>query len=149
MAIGQRDTSTLVNRIAREYSRAIDAARVCSMPSLSARFRHPCTSYLVMRGVPIKAVQELGGWRTIQMVMRYADLSPELRRGIRRLKHAWLFVHPLPSLAAVTQLTEQYIHDHNELIPQSALAGATPAEVFHARWSEDDRKKLEDQGRTA
>lgn len=67
----------------------------------------------------------------------------------RRLKHAWLFVHPLPSLAAVTHLTEQYIHDHNQLIPHAALAGATPAEAFHGRWSQNDREKLEDGGRAA
>jgi transposase InsO family protein len=86
--------------------------------------------------------------RTIAQI-EVAQSNSMIEAFFRRLKHAWLFVHPLPNLSAVTQLTEQCIHDHNELIPHSALAGATPAEVFHGRWSEDDREKLEDRGRAA
>ena len=37
-------------------------------------------SHLVMRGAPIKAVQELMGHATIEMTMRYAHLSPDVRK---------------------------------------------------------------------
>lgn len=30
-----------------------------------------------MAGVPLRAIQELGGWRSLRMVERYAHLSPE------------------------------------------------------------------------
>jgi site-specific recombinase XerD len=33
-----------------------------------------------MRGVPMKAVQELMGHRTMSMTMRYSHLSPDVRR---------------------------------------------------------------------
>ncbi len=33
-----------------------------------------------MRGVPLKAIQELMGHSTIEMTMRYAHLSPDVKK---------------------------------------------------------------------
>lgn len=38
--------------------------------------RHTWASWLVQEGVPLYAVQEMGGWKTIGMVRKYAHLSP-------------------------------------------------------------------------
>lgn len=38
--------------------------------------RHTWASWLVQRGVPLYAVQEMGGWKTASMVRRYAHLAP-------------------------------------------------------------------------
>lgn len=46
--------------------------------------RHIFTSHLVMRGVPIKAVQELLGHSTIEMTIRYGHLSPEAKKDAVR-----------------------------------------------------------------
>lgn len=47
--------------------------------------RHSFASHLVMRGAPIKAVQELLGHSTILMTMRYAHLAPEVARDAVQL----------------------------------------------------------------
>jgi integrase len=48
--------------------------------------RHSLASRLVMAGVDLHTVQELGGWRTFVMVARYAHLAPgHLRAAVERL----------------------------------------------------------------
>ena len=48
--------------------------------------RHTFAFRLVMAGVNLRAVQELGGWRTFSMVARYSHLAPEfLREAVERL----------------------------------------------------------------
>lgn len=39
--------------------------------------RHTWASWHVMNGTRLEALQELGGWKTLQMVRRYAHLAPE------------------------------------------------------------------------
>jgi len=39
--------------------------------------RHTWASWAVMSGVRLEELQRLGGWKTAQMVQRYAHLSPE------------------------------------------------------------------------
>ncbi|WP_338570554.1 site-specific integrase [Erwinia billingiae] len=38
--------------------------------------RHTWASWLVQAGVPLSALQEMGGWESIEMVRRYAHMSP-------------------------------------------------------------------------
>jgi integrase len=39
--------------------------------------RHTWASWLAMRGVPLNVIMQLGGWRSYDMVLRYAHLSSE------------------------------------------------------------------------
>jgi len=48
--------------------------------------RHSFASRLVMAGVDPRTVQELGGWKTLGMVQRYAHLAPShLKAAVERL----------------------------------------------------------------
>ena len=47
--------------------------------------RHTFASHLAMRGVPLKAVQELMGHATMEMTLRYAHLAPDVRRDAVQL----------------------------------------------------------------
>lgn len=47
--------------------------------------RHTFASHLAMKGVALKAIQELMGHSTIEMTMRYAHLSPHVARDAVRL----------------------------------------------------------------
>jgi len=74
--------------VSREFVRAVAAAqatlRSAGREDEAARLdgvtwhalRHTFASRLVAAGVDLRTVQELGGWRTLSMVQRYAHLSP-------------------------------------------------------------------------
>jgi site-specific recombinase XerD len=61
--------------------------------------RHTFASRLVMAGVDLRTVQELGGWQSLAMVMKYAHLAPA-----HRLAAVEAIVRPAPA----TELQENF-----------------------------------------
>jgi transposase InsO family protein len=48
----------------------------------------------------------------------------------RSLKHQWLFLNTLDSMARVRALVEFYVDEHNTKMPHPAFSGQTPDEMF-------------------
>ena len=48
----------------------------------------------------------------------------------RSLKHQWLFLNTLDTVARVRALGESYVTEHNTKMPHPAFAGQTPNEMF-------------------
>ncbi len=63
------------------------ASRRANLPGVTPHtLRHTFASRLVMSGVDLRTVQELGGWRKLARVERYSHLSPQHKaRAIERL----------------------------------------------------------------
>lgn len=89
-------SSAAYRTTARAIERAVEAAQVTltAAGKDASRLqgytwhgnRHTFASRLVMAGVDLRTVQELGGWRTLSMVQRYAHLSRErLASAVERL----------------------------------------------------------------
>ena len=48
----------------------------------------------------------------------------------RSLKHQWLFLHALDSVATVRRLVAFYVDEHNRVLPHAAFRGQTPDEMY-------------------
>jgi transposase InsO family protein len=48
----------------------------------------------------------------------------------RSLKHQWLFLHSLESVATGRRLVAFYVQEHNHVLPHSAFRGQTPDEMY-------------------
>jgi hypothetical protein len=49
----------------------------------------------------------------------------------RSLKHHWLFLHSLDSVATVRRLVAFYVEEHNRVLPHSAFHGQTPPDEMY------------------
>jgi transposase InsO family protein len=81
-------------------------------------------------------VDEVFEGSALQRVIAQIDVSFSnslIEAWWRSLKHQWLFLHPLDSIATVKKLVAFYVSEHNETIPHSAFEGQTPDEVYFGR----------------
>ncbi|MBN1606716.1 MAG: DDE-type integrase/transposase/recombinase, partial [Polyangiaceae bacterium] len=75
------------------------------------------------------ALTETGTSRVLAQV-EIAWSNSMIEAWWRSLKHGWLFLNRLDTLAAVERLVAFYVQQHNEVMPHAALGGRTPDEVF-------------------
>lgn len=62
--------------------------------------RHTWASWHVMSGTSLQELLELGGWKSFEMVLRYAHLAPEhLADAAKRIERAWKVVGQNPTIS--------------------------------------------------
>lgn len=62
--------------------------------------RHTWASWHVMSGTSLQELMELGGWKSYEMVLRYAHLAPEhLSQAAGRIERAWEIVEKNPTIS--------------------------------------------------
>ena len=70
---------------------------------------------------------------TIKRVLAQVDIhfsNSMIESWWRQLKHQWLFLNTLDTIATVRSLIEFYVQQHNEYVPHSAFEGQTPDEMY-------------------
>ena len=69
----------------------------------------------------------------LRRVLAFTDLqfsNSMIEAWWRSLKHQWLFLHSLDSVATVRRLVAFYVEEHNRVLPHSAFRGQTPDERY-------------------
>ena len=69
----------------------------------------------------------------LRRVLAFTDLkfsNSMIEAWWRSLKHQWLFLHPLDSVATIRRLVAFYVDEHNRVLPHSAFRGQTPDEMY-------------------
>jgi len=78
-------------------------------------------------------VDELIATGVLRRLLAFTELkfsNSMIEAWWRSLKHQWLFLHPLASVATIRRLVAFYVHEHNHVLPHSAFRGQTPDEMY-------------------
>jgi hypothetical protein len=82
------------------------------------------------------AVNELFDTGLLRRILALVEVSfsnSVIESWWRSLRHSWLYLNPLDSIAAVRRFVAFYVQQHNEVMPHAAFAGQTPDEIYFQR----------------
>ena len=80
-----------------------------------------------------RSIDELIATGLFQRVLAMTEIrfsNSMIEAWWRVLRHKWLFLHPLDSVAKVRRLVEFYVQEHNTRVPHAAFEGQTPDEMY-------------------
>jgi hypothetical protein len=81
----------------------------------------------------VDSLIEQGALRRILALVEVCFSNSLIEAWWRSLKHNWLFLHQLDSVAPVRRHVAFYVQVHNSTIPHSAFRGQTPDEMYFER----------------
>jgi hypothetical protein len=93
----------------------------------SPEYRHVPTGTLAVQ------VDDLISTGVLRRVLALTELkfsNSMIEAWWRSLKHQWLFLHSLDSIATVHRLVAFYVAEHNRVLPHSEFRGQTPDEMY-------------------
>jgi len=79
------------------------------------------------------AVDELVNYGLLRRVLAQTDITFSnslIESWWRVVKHQWLFLNTLDTVAALERLVAFYVQEHNTRLPHSAFRGQTPDEMY-------------------
>ena len=78
----------------------------------------------------VDALIESGVLRRLLAVTELKFSNSMIEAWWRSLKHQWLFLHSLDSVATIRRLVAFFVHESNTVLPHSAFRGQTPDEMY-------------------
>ena len=78
----------------------------------------------------VDALTETGVLRRLLAFTELRFSNSMIEAWWRSLKHQWLYLHSLDSVATIRRLVTFYVHEHNQVLPHSAFRGQTPDEMY-------------------
>jgi transposase InsO family protein len=78
----------------------------------------------------VDALMESGALRRLLAFTELKFSNSMIEAWWRSLKHQWLFLHSLDSVATIRRLVAFYVHEYNTVLPHSAFRGQTPDEMY-------------------
>lgn len=141
-------TKAYLHAVTDNYSRKILAWTVSDTMSPSSTYRVLAEAAKQLPSVGTNVIMDSGSenlnrivdplfdGEKLKRVLALVDVSYSnsmIEAWWRSLRHQWLYLHHLDTLATVRRLTAFYVHAHNTVMPHSAFEGQTPDEVYFGR----------------
>jgi putative transposase len=139
-------TKAYLHAVIDNYSRKIlawtvaghlDPMNTCQVLREAARGRAASAATSVYMDAGVEningKVDEFVGRGPLERVLAQIDVSfsnSMIEAWWRSLKHQWLYLNHLDSLATVRKLVAFYVEQHNAVMPHSAFKGQTPDEMY-------------------
>jgi putative transposase len=118
------DTFATVNSVTVLLEAIDGAARSASAPVVVA------DAGVENVNAQVDALIETGVLRRLLAFTELKFSNSMIEAWWRALKHQWLFLHSLESVATIRRLVAFYVHQYNHVLPHSAFRGPTPNEMY-------------------